>query len=105
MDEMIYHTKAVAKGVQRAMIVVDMPFMSYQLNVDEAFRNAGRIMKETSAGAVKLEGGERIAETINKITESRITCNGAYWLDCHRAFIRMEDTVNGEPQTKKQKKY
>ncbi|MEO8399638.1 MAG: 3-methyl-2-oxobutanoate hydroxymethyltransferase, partial [Ignavibacteriaceae bacterium] len=43
MDEMIYHTKAVAKGVKRAMIVVDMPFMSYQLSVDEGFRNAGRI--------------------------------------------------------------
>src|SRR4030066_1876481 len=60
MDEMIYHTKAVAKGVSRAMVVVDMPFMSYQLNIDEAFKNAGRIMKETPAGAVKLEGGERI---------------------------------------------
>ncbi len=69
MDEMIYHTKAVSKGVQRAMIVVDMPFMSYQLNIDEAFRNAGRIMKETPAGAVKLEGGKLIAETIRKITE------------------------------------
>jgi len=69
MDEMIYHTKAVSKGVQRAMIVVDMPFMSYQLNIDEAFRNAGRIMKETPAGAVKLEGGKRISETIRKITE------------------------------------
>ena len=69
MDEMIYHTKAVSKGVQRAMIVVDMPFMSYQLNIDEAFRNAGRIMKETPAGAVKLEGGKLIAEKIRKITE------------------------------------
>lgn len=68
MDEMIYHTKAVSKGVERAMIVVDMPFMSYQLNIDEAFRNAGRIMKETPAGAVKLEGGKRVAETIRKIT-------------------------------------
>jgi len=76
MDEMIYHTKAVAKGVQRAMIVVDMPFMSYQLNVDEAFRNAGRIMKETPAGAVKLEGGERIAETINKITNHGLPVMG-----------------------------
>ncbi|MGE5499511.1 MAG: 3-methyl-2-oxobutanoate hydroxymethyltransferase, partial [Syntrophothermus sp.] len=57
MDEMIYHTKAVTKGVDRAMVVVDMPFMSYQTNIDEAFRNAGRIMKETSAGGVKLEGG------------------------------------------------
>jgi 3-methyl-2-oxobutanoate hydroxymethyltransferase len=76
MDEMIYHTKAVTKGVSRAMIVVDMPFMSYQLNVDEAFRNAGRIMKETSAGAVKLEGGEKVAETINKITNNGIPVMG-----------------------------
>jgi 3-methyl-2-oxobutanoate hydroxymethyltransferase len=76
MDEMIYHTKAVAKGVNRAMIVVDMPFMSYQLNVDEAFRNAGRIMKETSAGAVKLEGGEKFAETIDKITKNGIPVMG-----------------------------
>lgn len=76
MDEMIYHTKVVAKGVNRAMIVVDMPFMSYQLNVDEAFKNAGRIMKETSAGAVKLEGGKRIAETVKKITENGIPVMG-----------------------------
>ena len=67
MDEMIYHTKAVAKGVNRAMLVVDMPFMSYQLSIDEGFRNAGRIMKETYAGAVKIEGGERVAETIKKL--------------------------------------
>jgi 3-methyl-2-oxobutanoate hydroxymethyltransferase len=76
MDEMIYHTKAVAKGVTRAMLVTDMPFMSYQLGVDEGFRNAGRIMKETSAGAVKLEGGERVAETIRKITEAGIPVMG-----------------------------
>jgi 3-methyl-2-oxobutanoate hydroxymethyltransferase len=76
MDEMIYHTKAVSKGVNRAMIVVDMPFMSYQLNIDEAFRNAGRIMKETPAGAVKLEGGEKVAETINKITNNGIPVMG-----------------------------
>ena len=76
MDEMIYHTKAVAKGVSRAMLVVDMPFMSYQLSVDEGFRNAGRIMKETSAGAVKLEGGSRVAETIKKITDAGIPVMG-----------------------------
>lgn len=76
MDEMIYHTKAVTKGVHRAMVVVDMPFMSYQLGVDEGFRNAGRIMKETSAGAVKLEGGERIAETVRKIVEAGIPVMG-----------------------------
>lgn len=76
MDEMIYHTKSVTKGVNRAMVVVDMPFMSYQLSVDEGFRNAGRIMKETSASAVKLEGGERVAETIRKITEAGIPVMG-----------------------------
>jgi 3-methyl-2-oxobutanoate hydroxymethyltransferase len=76
MDEMIYHTKAVVKGVNRAMIVVDMPFMSYQLGVDEGFRNAGRIMKETSASAVKLEGGERVGETVRKITEAGIPVMG-----------------------------
>ena len=76
MDEMIYHTKAVAKAVDRAMVVVDLPFMSYQLGVDEGFRNAGRIMKETSAGGVKLEGGERVAETIRKITQAGIPVMG-----------------------------
>lgn len=76
MDEMIYHTKAVTRGVKRAMVVVDMPFMSYQLSVDEGFRNAGRIMKETSAVAVKLEGGKRVAETVRKITEAGIPVMG-----------------------------
>lgn len=76
MDEMIYHTKAVTKGIQRSMVIVDMPFMSYQLSVDEAFRNAGRIMKETAAGGVKLEGGERVAETVKKITEAGIPVMG-----------------------------
>lgn len=76
MDEMIYHTKSVTKGVNRAMVVVDMPFMSYQPGSDEGFRNAGRIMKETHAGAVKLEGGRRIAETVRKITENGIPVMG-----------------------------
>lgn len=76
MDEMIYHTKAVTKGVQRAMVITDMPFMSYQLSVDEAFRNAGRIMKETASGGVKIEGGERVAEAIRKISEAGIPVMG-----------------------------
>ncbi|MEI7811303.1 MAG: 3-methyl-2-oxobutanoate hydroxymethyltransferase [Ignavibacteria bacterium] len=76
MDEMIYHTKAVAKGVDRAMVVVDLPFMSYQTNIDEAFRNAGRILKETPAGGVKLEGGQRVAETVRKITDAGIPVMG-----------------------------
>jgi len=76
LDNMIYHTHAVMQGVERAMVVTDMPFMSYQTNADEAFRNAGRIMKETGAGAVKLEGGERSAEAINKMTQAGIPVMG-----------------------------
>ena len=76
MDEMIYHTKAVTKGVERAMVVVDLPFMSFQLSIDEGFRNAGRIMKETAASAVKLEGGKRVAEMVRKITEAGIPVMG-----------------------------
>ncbi len=76
MQDMIYHTNAVTRGVNRAMVITDMPFMSYQLSTDEGFRNAGRIMKETSAGGVKLEGGLRVAETIKKITDAGIPVMG-----------------------------
>lgn len=76
IEEMIYHTKAVMKAVTRAMVICDMPFMSYQTNPDEAFRNAGKIMKETNVGGVKLEGGTNIAETIHKITSNGIPVMG-----------------------------
>jgi len=76
MDEMIYHAKAVMNGVERAMVIVDMPFMSYQTNPDEALRNAGRIMKEAGAGGIKLEGGAYIAETVRKITQAGIPVLG-----------------------------
>jgi 3-methyl-2-oxobutanoate hydroxymethyltransferase len=76
LDEIIYHTIAVTRGVARAMVVADMPFMSYQVRVDEAFRNAGRIMKETDAGAVKLEGGEEHAETVRRMTAVGIPVMG-----------------------------
>ena len=76
MDEMIYHTKAVSKGINRSMLIVDMPFMSYQSGVNDGFRNAGRIMKETPAGGVKLEGGKRLAETIKQITQAGIPVMG-----------------------------
>lgn len=76
MDEMIHHCSAVARGVKRAMVVGDMPFMSYQANVDEAVRNAGRFLKESKAEAVKLEGGEEILDTIKKIVDSGIPVMG-----------------------------
>ncbi len=76
LEEMIYHTKAVVRGVRRAMVVTDMPFMSYQVSAEEAFRNAGRIMKEAGAGAVKLEGGERVVEAVARMTAAGIPVMG-----------------------------
>ncbi len=69
MDEMIYHTRLVCRARQRAMVVFDMPFMSYQESIEQARRNAGRAIKETGAEAVKLEGGENMAKTIEAITD------------------------------------
>jgi 3-methyl-2-oxobutanoate hydroxymethyltransferase len=80
IEEMIYHAKAVVRGVQaetsRAMIVVDMPFMSYQLSPEEALRNAGKIMKEHECDALKLEGGKAIAESVRRITDVGIPVMG-----------------------------
>lgn len=76
VEDIIYHTKAVVKGAKRALIVADMPFMSYQITPDEALRNAGRIMKETGCSAVKLEGGKTVSKAIKKITKSGIPVMG-----------------------------
>ena len=57
MDEMIYHTKIVARAVKNAVVIGDMPFMSYQASVEDAVRNAGRFLKEAGASAIKIEGG------------------------------------------------
>jgi len=72
LDLMIMHGRAVVRGTQRALIVVDMPFGTYEESPSVAFRNAARIMKETQCGAVKLEGGRRMAETIRFLTERGI---------------------------------
>jgi len=72
LDLMIMHGKAVVRGTERALIVVDMPFGSYEESPNMAFRNAAKIMKETGCGAVKLEGGVRMAETIRFLTERGI---------------------------------
>ncbi len=76
LDDMIYHAHAVKRAVKNALIVVDMPFMSYQNNEEEAVRNAGRIMKEVGAGAVKLEGGAYIAQTIRHLVQIGIPVMG-----------------------------
>lgn len=76
LDDMIYHANAVKRAVRNALIVVDMPFMTYQNNEEEAVRNAGRIMKEVGAGAVKLEGGEYIADTVKHLVRIGIPVMG-----------------------------
>jgi 3-methyl-2-oxobutanoate hydroxymethyltransferase len=76
LDEMIYHTKAVCRGVGRAMVVVDMPFLSYQVTVQDAVQNCGRVMKETLASGVKIEGGEPMAETIKRLVDIGIPVMG-----------------------------
>jgi 3-methyl-2-oxobutanoate hydroxymethyltransferase len=72
MDEMIYHTRMVSRAVQTALVVGDMPFLSYQTHRAEAVRNAGRFLKEAGAEAVKLEGGSQMAETIRAVVDSGI---------------------------------
>jgi len=76
VDQMVYHTRAVSRAVSRALVIADMPFMSYQVNADEALRNAGRFLKEGGAAAVKLEGGLPIVPTIKRLIEAGIPVMG-----------------------------
>ncbi len=68
MDQMVYHTQVVSRAVKRALVVADMPFLSFQVSAEEALRNGGRLLKEGGAEAVKLEGGEQAAETVRRMT-------------------------------------
>lgn len=76
MDIMVHHTQAVRRGVKRALLVADMPFMSYQSSVQSAVENAGRLVQEGGADAVKLEGGESFADQIEAIIEAGIPVMG-----------------------------
>lgn len=76
LDEMLHHTRAVRRGVKRALVVGDMPFGSYQGSVAEAVGNAARFLKEAGADAVKLEGGRRVAEAVRRMTEVGIPVMG-----------------------------
>jgi 3-methyl-2-oxobutanoate hydroxymethyltransferase len=76
LDQMIYHASSVIRGVSRCLVVVDMPFGSYQSNSKEALASAIRIMKETGAHAIKLEGGEEVLESINRIVAAGVPVMG-----------------------------
>jgi 3-methyl-2-oxobutanoate hydroxymethyltransferase len=76
LDEMIYHTKAVVRARKKAVVVGDMPFLSYQITIEESIRNAGRFLKEGGADCVKLEGGEDVRDTVYAIVKAGIPVMG-----------------------------
>ncbi len=76
MDDMIHHTRAVVRGTQQAMVIGDMPFMTYHTSVSDALRNAARFIQEGGAQAVKLEGGVNVAETVKRIVDCGIPVMG-----------------------------
>ena len=76
MDQMVYHCEMVSRAAGRAFVVVDMPFLSYQVSTEEGLRNAGRMLKEGHAEAVKLEGGREVVELVRRLTEAGIPVMG-----------------------------
>jgi 3-methyl-2-oxobutanoate hydroxymethyltransferase len=76
LDQMIHHTRAVTRGAPHALVIADMPFMSYQVSTAEAVRNAGRLLQEGRATAVKLEGGRAVLETVSRLVDVGIPTMG-----------------------------
>lgn len=76
LEDMLHHTRAVVRGAKRALVVADMPFMSFQISAEEALRNAGRLMAEGGARAVKVEGGKSIAPTVARMAQAGIPVMG-----------------------------
>jgi len=76
MEEMLHHTKAVVRGTKQAMVIGDMPFMTYHISVDDALKNAARFIQEAGAQAIKLEGGVTVAEKVRRIVECGIPVMG-----------------------------
>jgi 3-methyl-2-oxobutanoate hydroxymethyltransferase len=76
LDQMIYHTRMVRRGTEQAMVICDMPFLTYQVSAEDALRNCGRAMKETGCTAVKLEGGQPVAATVRRLVDIGIPVMG-----------------------------
>jgi 3-methyl-2-oxobutanoate hydroxymethyltransferase len=76
MDMMVHHTRAVVRGTERALVIADMPFLSYQVNVPDAVRNAGRLVQEGGAAAVKLEGGRPVLDVVQRLVDVGIPVMG-----------------------------
>ncbi|MEO0218310.1 MAG: 3-methyl-2-oxobutanoate hydroxymethyltransferase, partial [candidate division WOR-3 bacterium] len=87
MDEMIYHCKIVSKAVERALVIGDMPFMSYQISLEEGIRNAMRFLKEGNCDGVKIEGGYEILDLVNKLTTYGVPVMGHIGLMPQRVHL------------------
>ncbi|TAE40509.1 MAG: 3-methyl-2-oxobutanoate hydroxymethyltransferase [Runella slithyformis] len=103
LDQMIYHAQAVVRGVKRALVVVDLPFGTYQGNSEEALRSAIRIMKESGAHAVKMEGGLEIKESITRILSAGVPVMGHLGLTPQSIYKFGTYTVRAKEETEAQK--
>lgn len=102
IDEMIYHTQCVRRGIKRSLLVTDMPFLSYQASTEEALRNAGRLLKEGGAQAVKLEGGHEILETTKKMVAIGIPVFGHIGLQPQSVHAMGGYLIQGKTQMEAQ---
>ena len=103
LDQMIYHASSVVRAIERSLVVVDLPFGSYQSDAKEALRSAIRIMKESGAHAVKMEGGQEIKDSIKKILNAGIPVMGHLGLTPQSIYISLGPTVCGPRRKKKPK--
>ena len=103
LDEMIYHAKPVVRATQKTHIVVDLPFLSYQTNVSDAIRNAGKVLKETGAQSVKLEGGKQIALTIKHLVNMGIPVMGHIGLTPQSVYQQGGYSIQGKTAKNAQK--
>lgn len=92
LDQVLYHAKAVARGARRALVVGDMPFMTYQISTEDAMRNAARLVQEAKVGAVKIEGGTDIAPTLERLVRAGIPVCG------HLGFTPQSTHTLGGPR-------
>lgn len=101
LDQMIYHTEIVRRGAPSMFVIADLPFMSYHVSIEDTMRNCGRVMKETGANAVKLEGGRDFAKTMEAITKASIPVVGHLGLTPQSVHKLGGFTVQGREEDKR----
>jgi len=100
MDDMVYHCRCAARGIEKALLVADMPFLSYHVSNEEAVCNAGRLIQEGGAGAVKLEGGKSMADTVKAIVRAQIPVMGHIGLTPQSVNVLGGFKVQGKEEAK-----